>query len=184
MSVFPWCVIWSAVLLCPDARDVLCCVVLSTPTSCPPACLLLLLLLLQREGNVLMSFNNRPATDSIPFLSPFLAPSARAVGPLLEQLATSPFRYASFGMHAIMLAGNGACVSFLNALPPLNAMLMGLRNEDVAADQRRLLAALLRPCYCHMLLSACLTLVRNDVHKTQHTVLLFIAPAACLLPAC
>jgi hypothetical protein len=27
-----------------------------------PACLLLLLLL-QREGNVLMSFNNRPATD-------------------------------------------------------------------------------------------------------------------------
>jgi hypothetical protein len=56
--------------------------------------LLLLLLLLQREGNVLMSFNNRPATDSIPFLSPFLAPSARAVGPLLEQLATSPFRYA------------------------------------------------------------------------------------------
>lgn len=46
----------------------------------------------QREGNVLMSFNNRPATDSIPFLSPFLAPSARAVGPLLEQLATSPFR--------------------------------------------------------------------------------------------
>lgn len=46
----------------------------------------------QREGNVLMSFNNRPATDSIPFLSPFLAPSARAVGPLLDQLATSPFR--------------------------------------------------------------------------------------------
>lgn len=46
----------------------------------------------KREGNVLMSFNNRPATDSIPFLSPFLAPSARAVGPLLEQLATSPFR--------------------------------------------------------------------------------------------
>lgn len=124
MSVFPWCVIWSAVLLCPDARDVLCCVVLSTPTSCLPACLLLLLLL-QREGNVLMSFNNRPATDSIPFLSPFLAPSARAVGPLLEQLATSPFRYASFGMHAIMLAENGACVSFLNALPSLNAMLMG-----------------------------------------------------------
>lgn len=39
-----------------------------------------------------MSFNNRPATDSIPFLSPFLAPSAKAVGPLLEQLATSPLR--------------------------------------------------------------------------------------------
>lgn len=47
---------------------------------------------MQREGNVLMSYNNRPATDAIPFLSPILAPSARAVGPLLEQLATSPLR--------------------------------------------------------------------------------------------
>jgi hypothetical protein len=50
--------------------------------------------LLQREGNILMSYNNRPATDAIPFLSPILAPSARAVGPLLEQLATSPLRCA------------------------------------------------------------------------------------------
>jgi hypothetical protein len=39
-----------------------------------------------------MSFNNRPATDSIPFLSPFIAPSARALGPILSQLATSPLR--------------------------------------------------------------------------------------------
>ena len=45
-----------------------------------------------RAGNVLMSFNNRPATDSIPFLSPFIAPSARALGPILSQLATSPLR--------------------------------------------------------------------------------------------
>lgn len=35
-----------------------------------------------------MAFNNRPATDTIPFLSPFLAPSARALGPLLQQLAS------------------------------------------------------------------------------------------------
>jgi hypothetical protein len=45
-----------------------------------------------REGNILMSFNNKPATDSIPFLSPLIAPSARALGPLLSQLATSPLR--------------------------------------------------------------------------------------------
>ena len=45
-----------------------------------------------RAGNVLMSFNNKPATDSIPFLSPFIAPSARALGPILAQLATSPLR--------------------------------------------------------------------------------------------
>jgi hypothetical protein len=68
---------------------------LSTPSAALhtfPLLLLSVCLCVQREGNVLMSFNNRPATDSIPFLSPFLAPSARAVGPLLDQLATSPFR--------------------------------------------------------------------------------------------
>ena len=43
-------------------------------------------------GNAFMAFNNRPATDSIPLLSPFIAPSIRALGPLLGQLATSPLR--------------------------------------------------------------------------------------------
>ncbi|KIZ06343.1 hypothetical protein MNEG_1607 [Monoraphidium neglectum] len=42
----------------------------------------------ERAGNALMAFNNRPATDTIPFLSPFIAPSARALAPLLSQLAT------------------------------------------------------------------------------------------------
>lgn len=37
-------------------------------------------------------FNNRPATDAIPILSPYIAPSVRALGPLLSQLATSPLR--------------------------------------------------------------------------------------------
>jgi len=45
-----------------------------------------------RRGNILMSFNNKPATETIPFLSPLLAPGARALGPLLQQLATSPLR--------------------------------------------------------------------------------------------
>ncbi|KAL4424591.1 hypothetical protein ABPG77_009175 [Micractinium sp. CCAP 211/92] len=44
------------------------------------------------SGNVLMSFNNRPATDAIPLLSPFIAPNIRALGPILSQLATSPLR--------------------------------------------------------------------------------------------
>lgn len=48
-----------------------------------------------RAGNALMSFNNRPATDTIPLLSGVLAPSARALGPLLQQLATpGPLRAA------------------------------------------------------------------------------------------
>lgn len=49
----------------------------------------------QRAGNALMAFNNRPATDTIPFLSPVLAPGARALGPLLSQLASpGPLRAA------------------------------------------------------------------------------------------
>lgn len=44
-----------------------------------------------RAGNVLMSFNNKPATDAIPFFSPFIAPGARALGPLLAQMTKNPY---------------------------------------------------------------------------------------------
>uniref|UniRef100_A0A061SAJ2 Uncharacterized protein n=1 Tax=Tetraselmis sp. GSL018 TaxID=582737 RepID=A0A061SAJ2_9CHLO len=43
-----------------------------------------------RAGNALLSFNNRPATDSIPFLSPFIAPGAQMLFPVLQQLVSSP----------------------------------------------------------------------------------------------
>ncbi|KAG2486357.1 hypothetical protein HYH03_014938 [Edaphochlamys debaryana] len=46
----------------------------------------------QRSGNVLLSYNNRPASDVIPLLSPLIVPSARVLGPLLNQLAASPLR--------------------------------------------------------------------------------------------
>ena len=42
-----------------------------------------------RAGNILMSFNNKPATDAIPFFSPFIAPGARALGPFLAQVSPS-----------------------------------------------------------------------------------------------
>jgi len=45
-----------------------------------------------RAGNCLLSFNNRPATDAIPVLSPVIAPYTRALRPILNQLATSPLR--------------------------------------------------------------------------------------------
>eukprot|EP01024_Parvocaulis_polyphysoides_P045704 TRINITY_DN4282_c0_g1_i1.p1 TRINITY_DN4282_c0_g1~~TRINITY_DN4282_c0_g1_i1.p1 ORF type:complete len:442 (+),score=64.92 TRINITY_DN4282_c0_g1_i1:56-1381(+) len=45
-----------------------------------------------RTGNIILSYNNKPATDVIPFLSPILAPGARMAGPFLSQLARSPFR--------------------------------------------------------------------------------------------
>jgi pimeloyl-ACP methyl ester carboxylesterase len=35
------------------------------------------------DGTVLLSFNHRPVTDTIPFLSPLLAPGTRALGPIL-----------------------------------------------------------------------------------------------------
>lgn len=45
-----------------------------------------------RAGNILMSFNNKPATDAIPFFSPFIAPGARALGPFLAQVRLSPLQ--------------------------------------------------------------------------------------------
>lgn len=42
------------------------------------------------DGNILLSYNNRPAQDIIPFLASFVAPGARAVGPLLSQAASNP----------------------------------------------------------------------------------------------
>jgi hypothetical protein len=48
---------------------------------------------MHRDGNALISFNNRPATDVIPFLSPILAPGTRAMGPILSQVWPRPLRY-------------------------------------------------------------------------------------------
>eukprot|EP00198_Chlamydomonas_reinhardtii_P010995 XP_001700332.1 predicted protein [Chlamydomonas reinhardtii] len=46
----------------------------------------------QRAGNVLMCYNNRPAADTIPLLSPLIVPSARVLGPIINQIAASPVR--------------------------------------------------------------------------------------------
>jgi len=45
-----------------------------------------------RAGNCLLSFNNRPATDAIPLLSPLIAPGAQLLFPILQQVAASPLR--------------------------------------------------------------------------------------------
>lgn len=47
-----------------------------------------------RAGNVLMSFNNRPATDSIPLLAPVISPSFSMIAPVISTMAssTTPFR--------------------------------------------------------------------------------------------
>ncbi|EXC32358.1 hypothetical protein L484_004700 [Morus notabilis] len=44
----------------------------------------------QRNGNVLMAFNNKEASSAIPLFSPVLVPMAQSVGPILSQIASSP----------------------------------------------------------------------------------------------
>ncbi|CAI9093072.1 OLC1v1028479C1 [Oldenlandia corymbosa var. corymbosa] len=44
----------------------------------------------QRNGNVLMSFNNKEASVAVPLFSPVLVPMAQSIGPLLSQIAASP----------------------------------------------------------------------------------------------
>eukprot|EP00210_Caulerpa_lentillifera_P009167 g8739.t1 len=46
---------------------------------------------IHRDGNVLISFNNKPATEVVPMLSQ-IAPTVRFLRPILTQAATSPFR--------------------------------------------------------------------------------------------
>lgn len=44
----------------------------------------------QRNGNVLMAFNNKEASVAIPLFSPVLAPMVQSIGPFLSQVASSP----------------------------------------------------------------------------------------------
>ncbi len=44
----------------------------------------------KRAGNVFLGFNAKPATATVPFLSPIIAPGARLLGPMLARLAESP----------------------------------------------------------------------------------------------
>ncbi|XP_073001284.1 uncharacterized protein [Typha latifolia] len=44
----------------------------------------------QRNGNVLMAFNNKEASLAIPLFSPVIVPMAQNFGPLLSQLTSSP----------------------------------------------------------------------------------------------
>lgn len=44
----------------------------------------------EREGNVLISFNNKPVTDAIPFYSELISPATSGLAPVLSALANSP----------------------------------------------------------------------------------------------
>lgn len=79
------------------------CLVIHPPPICsprpcppPPTCLPTT----QRAGNCLLSYNNRPATEVIPLLSPVIVPSARVLGPIINQIAASPIRTTVEVRHA------------------------------------------------------------------------------------
>ncbi|KAJ6943907.1 hypothetical protein NC652_009364 [Populus alba x Populus x berolinensis] len=44
----------------------------------------------QRSGNILMAFNNKETSSTIPLFSPVLVPVAQSFGPFLSQIASSP----------------------------------------------------------------------------------------------
>ncbi|KAI6686786.1 hypothetical protein NL676_032699 [Syzygium grande] len=44
----------------------------------------------QRNGNILMAFNNKEASLAIPLFSPVLVPMAQSLGPFLSQITSSP----------------------------------------------------------------------------------------------
>lgn len=46
----------------------------------------------RRDGNVLMSFNNRPATDAIPLFAELFAPGLQGLSPIIDAASKSPLR--------------------------------------------------------------------------------------------
>lgn len=44
----------------------------------------------QRNGNILMAFNNKEASQAVPLFSPVIVPMAQSFGPILSQLTSSP----------------------------------------------------------------------------------------------
>ena len=45
-----------------------------------------------REANVMLSFNNKPATDAVPLFAPIVAPGLQGLSPIISGLAGSPLR--------------------------------------------------------------------------------------------
>lgn len=51
------------------------------------------------DGNILLSYNNRPAQGVIPFLAPLIAPGARAVGPFISEATANPIGMAAASLY-------------------------------------------------------------------------------------
>jgi hypothetical protein len=71
-----------------------------------------------RAANVLISFNNKPATDAVPLFTPVVAPGLQNLSPLIASVADSPFRAPLRGAEAQLRAQAPAAVREL--LPVLD----------------------------------------------------------------
>lgn len=71
-----------------------------------------------RAANVLISFNNKPATDAVPLFTPVVAPGLQNLSPLIASVADSPFREPLRGAEAQLRAQAPATVREL--LPVLD----------------------------------------------------------------
>ncbi|QDZ21223.1 DUF1350 domain-containing protein [Chloropicon primus] len=86
-----------------------------------------------RAGNVLISFNNKPVTDAIPFYAELIAPaSSQFVAPLLQQLGTMP--QASM-MNTLVDSLRGQTPDFIqkNVFPLIDQLVPIY--EDIAQDR-------------------------------------------------
>ena len=68
---------------------------------------------LQREANVMISFNNKPASDAVPLFAPgiydvVVAPGFAAFNPLITSLTNSPLRAPLRSAEAQLRVGLGS----------------------------------------------------------------------------
>lgn len=71
----------------------------------------------QRNGNVLMAFNNKEASSAVPLFSPVIVPVAQSFGPLLSQLTSSG---------AILRGAELAMKQIENLSPPIMKQILPL----------------------------------------------------------
>ena len=82
-----------------------------------------------RAGNVLMSFNNKPASDAIPLFGPLVSPLAQGLNPLAQGIATSPLRP---GVDSLAQQLRNAAPSMVREALPLLDQLEGLALDVTA----------------------------------------------------
>ncbi|MQL98786.1 hypothetical protein Taro_031495 [Colocasia esculenta] len=71
----------------------------------------------QRNGNILMAFNNKEASLAIPLFSPVIVPVAQSFGPFLSQITSSP---------AILRGAEMALKQLENLSPPIMRQVLPL----------------------------------------------------------